>query len=601
MRLTESINSSFKLSNFLEIYEHETDKTNVYLYSYISHRKVLISIVDYNLLLKKSIQSIEKKTLGELIHEEILIPDIIDEQKIIVNYLQNLNKLTVVFDDENFSINIFQLLKNNRYNDICLLFALQKKKNITFIKAELLKYSPELENISILRLEKEEINSFISKIHIYKSINAFVDEKLIYSHSVVHSIDEYETYTPSITEEKISFKEVNGIIPDVYLDKLTRPKSINSLSLLYSSHHYIKELPISGFIVDHNRLSDFIQDQKINEQCINCSILPICGGYVEGITVECPSYKNTHLKNFSKENERASQNNLIGISNTLVLKSEIVDYFEKMVCRNVTNHSEYIAILYLNKEYLKGFIHAKEGRSTEADATFASADKLTKKILPQSGFSYNYVQTFITSTKSYLAFKINKKEESIDITKEGIRYAINLNKYMSVEIISLYISQMLMNMSKVYLSLNDLEKWEKTTLANINFLLNHDLPIEADGYDIALLEKTPDNLKYFMLLEVINQVLTHIIKKNFEPGLKLLRKIYVKDLSKEVNKQIFEWITLINISYDSNVNILDYEARYLNFYSSKNEIINLVKLKFFLRFSIKKLGSISDLEGSTAQ
>jgi len=595
MRFTESINSLFKLSNFLEIYEHEIDKTNVYLHSYISHKKILISIVDYNLLLKKSVQPIEKKTLGELIYKDILIPDSIDEKEIIVNYLQNLNKLTVVFDDSNFSINIFKeifkLLKNNSYN-ICLLFALQKKKNITFIKAGLFKYSRELENISILRLEKEEINSFGSKIHIYKSINGYVDEKLIYSHKVIHYINEYETYNASIAEENVSFKEGNGIIPDAYSDKITRPKNIHSLSVLYSQHHYIKELPISGFIVDYNRLSNFIQDQKINQQCINCSILPICGGYFEGLTVECPSYKNIHLKNFNKENEEALQNNLIGISNSLVLKSEILDYFEKMVSCNVTSHSEYISILFLNKEYQKGFIHAKEGRLIEANDTFASADKLAKKILPQNGFSYNYVQTFITSTKSYLAFKINKKEEAIDITKEGIRYGVRLNKYISAEIISLHIAQMLMNMSKVYLSFNDFEKWEEITLANINYLLNYDLPIEADGYDISLLEKTPDNLKYFMLLEVISQVLTYTIKKNFEPGIQLLRKIYVKDLSKEVNKQIFEWVTLINISHDANVNILEYEARYLEFYSSKNEIINLKKLKFFLRFIMKNHGNV---------
>lgn len=592
MRLTESINSLFKLSIFLEVYEHEIDKTNVYLHSYISHKKALISIDDYNLLLEKSIQSIEKKTLGELIYKDILIPDSIDEKEIMVNHLQKLNKLTIVFDDDHFSINIFEeiftLLKNNSYSDICLLFALQNQKNITFIKEGLLKYSAEFENISILRLEKEEINSLDTKIHIYKSNNGFVDEKLIYSHAIYYSND-YETYNSSLTEEKISFKESNGIIPEAYRDKLTRPKNINSLSLLYSVHHYIKELPISGFIVDYGRLSDFIQNQKINQQCINCSVLPVCGGYFEGITIECPSYKNIHQKNFSKENDSAIQNNLIGISNSLVLKSEILDYFEKMVSLNVTNHSEYMAILYLNKEYQKGFIHAKEGKLDEAENAFKNADKLAKIILSKSGFSYNYIQTFVTSTKSYLAFKTNKKEQAIDITKEGIRYGINLKKYLSAEIISLHISQMLMNMSKVYLSLNDVENWEKITLANVNYLLNHDLPVEADGYDIGLLEKIPDNLKYFMLLEVINQVLTYTIKKNFEPGIKLLRKIYVKDLSKEVNKQISEWVALINNSYDSNVNSLDYETRYLKFYNSKNETIDLMKLKIFLRLRAKKV------------
>lgn len=593
MRLTESINSLFKLSNFLEVYEHEIDKSNIYIHSCFSHRKSLISKKHYNLLQKKSFQSIEKVMLGELIDKGILIPDIINEKEIIVNYLQNLNKLTIVVDDNNFSANIFKeifkSLENNQYNDVCLLFILQKGINIASIKKELFKYSQELENISILRLQKEEINSFGIKFHIFKSTNGFVEEKLIYSHTIIHHISGYEAYKSSITEEKISFKEVSRTILDAYHGKLTRPKSLNSLSLLFSVHHYLKELPISGFIVDYNKFSVFIQEQRINEHCINCSILPMCGGYFYGAKVECPSYKKIHLKNFNKEKEDDFQSNLTGLSNSLVLKSEILDYFEKMVSLNVTNHMEYMAILYLNKEYHKGFIHAKAGRLAEAETTFINADKLAKKILPQSGFSYNYIQTFITSTKSYLAFKINKKDEAINITIEGIRYGIKLNKYISVEIISLHISQMLMNMSKVYLSLNDLEKWEKTTLANINYLLNYDLPKEADGYDISLLEKTPDNLKYFMLLEVINQILTRIIKKGFESGMQLIRKIDVKDLSKDVNEQIFEWVSLINISHDTNVNILDYEARLLKFYSSKNEIINLTQLKFFLRFSIKNI------------
>lgn len=596
MKLTESINSSFKLSNFLEIYEHEIDKQKVYLHSYISHKKALIGIGEYNLLLKASMESIEKKTLGELIYKDILIPNIFDEKEMIANYLQKVNKLTVVFDDSNFSITsfkeIFKLLKNNSYSDVCLLFAVKKKKNITILKAGLVKYSQEFQNISILRLEKEEINSYGSKIHIYKPINGFVDEKLIYSHAFIRYTKEYNTFNPLLSEEKISLKGVNGIIPEVYRDKLTRPKSINSLSVLYSIHHYIKELPISGYIVDYDMFSNFVKDQKNSRQCINCRILPTCGGYLEGITIECPSFKSIHLKNFNKEKEENFQNNLIGISNSLVLKSEVLDYFEKMVSCNVTNHSEYMGILYLNKEYQRGFIHAKEGRFNEASVTFANADKLAKKILPPRGFSYNYIQTFITSTKSYLSFKINKKKEAIDITKEGIRFGINLNKYIGAEIISLHIAQMLMNMSKVYLSLNDLENWEKITLANINYLLNYDLPIEADGYDIRLLEKTPDNLKYFMLLEIINEVLTFIIKKKFEPGIKLLRKIYVKDISKEVNKQISEWVTLIDIAHDSNVNILDDEDRYLKFYNSKNEVINLIKLKIYLKFILKKQKSL---------
>ncbi|MEF9476384.1 hypothetical protein OWR28_00130 [Chryseobacterium sp. 1B4] len=258
-----------------------------------------------------------------------------------------------------------------------------------------------------------------------------------------------------------------------------------------------------------------------------------------------------------------------------------------MISYNVKDHLDHMAIVYLNKEYSKGFIHAKSGKIAEANHTFANADVLAKRLLPQSGFSYNYIQTFITSTKSYLAFKTNKKKHAIDITLEGIRYGVQLNNYEYSEIISLHISQMLMNLSKVYLTLNDLKNWEKTTLSNIHYLLNYDLPEEASGYDIRSLQKTPENLKYFMLVETINQVLTNIVRNDFEPGVELLKKIVVNDLSKDVNKQICEWVDLITIFCTSYTNISDYEIRLSEFYSSENKIIDLSKLKLFLRFMVK--------------
>ncbi|RLJ33781.1 hypothetical protein CLU97_3268 [Chryseobacterium sp. 7] len=589
MKSTESINNLFRLSRFLEVYEDGVD--HVYLHSAISHKRILISRENYKLLLTGSFSPIDAKIVKELIDKAILVPDIIDEKEFIANHLQGLNKLTLVFDDVHFSTdifqNIFQSLKKVSYHDICLLFALQNKKNLAFIKEGLRKYSKEFENIAILRLEKEKINSFSNKINIYKSVRGFDEEKRIYSHRMIYNVNESEINEPLSSGEKISFKEINPAIMSIYGHQLTGPKTMNGLSVLLTAHHDIKELPISGFIVDYHRLSDFIRNEKINKNCINCSVLPTCGGYFEEAAVECPSFKNIQLKNFGKEKEEESSNHLAGVSNNLILKSDFLKHVDDMIVLNVPDCSEYMAIFYLNNQYYRGFSHAKAGKLIEAGDIFAYADKISTQLLPQSGFSYNFIQTFITSNKSYLSFKLNNNEEALNITKDGIRYSIELDTYRSIEILSLHISQMLMNMSTVYLAVNDMEKWRETTMANINYLLNFELPIHADGYDISLLKKAPAHLRYFMLLEIINQILTRIIKKGFEPGLQLLREIKVKDLSTEIDRQISEWVSLIIISCSPDTSITDFEIRLSEFYSSENEIIELSKLKLFLRFMIK--------------
>ncbi|MEF9476383.1 hypothetical protein OWR28_00125 [Chryseobacterium sp. 1B4] len=188
----------------------------------------MISKTVYHLLQEKSFQFIDKEILSELITKDIVIPELIDEKENITQSLQNLNKLTIVFDDHHFSDTIFRdifhLLNRIEYKDICLLFTFQNKNNIDFIKEELPKYSQQLENISILRLEKLDKNSFESKIYIYKWLNNFREEKQMYSHAIVYNTNDFETYRTSVDEENISFKEMNNAVLHTYRDKLVRQK-----------------------------------------------------------------------------------------------------------------------------------------------------------------------------------------------------------------------------------------------------------------------------------------------------------------------------------------------------------------------------------------
>ena len=137
-------------------------------------------------------------------------------------------------------------------------------------------------------------------MHIDKLLNSFAEENQIYSHILVHNINNFVTEGISISEGKISFKEINSNILNAYHDKLAKPKNMQSLSLSASNHHYLKELPITGFIVDYDIILDFINNRKLNEQCIACSVLPLCGGYLKNAQVECPSFKNIPLSIFSK-------------------------------------------------------------------------------------------------------------------------------------------------------------------------------------------------------------------------------------------------------------------------------------------------------------
>lgn len=581
----------YKISRFLQIYNSNTnDDENFYLHSTSSNERVLINNKTYNLLKDKCFQLISRELLSDLVYKNIVVPNLIDEKEIIFDYIKSKEKLTIVIEqdfllDATFE-NISKLLEQNIYKELCLLFIIQKKHFFT-IKELITKLFIKSKNVNILFLEKLEMNSLGFKINIYKLMNEYKDEKIVYTHYIIHNTNDYKNCNSILSEVNISFIGTTEISKE-FKDRLTQPKNINTISTLLSEHNFLKELPITGFIVDFNKLNKFLRNKKIDSQCINCSFFLMCGGYFIDSKVECPSFKNISLWNFNKEKEGNSKVDIVGVSNSLTLKSEVLEFFEEMIFHNVDNNEEYMTILYLNKEYNKGYIYAKSNKLIKAKKTFENADDLVKKIIKGNGFSYNYIQTFIGSTKAYLSYKLKRNKDAIDITLKSINSGVKLNKYISSDIISLHISQMLMNISKVYLFSNNIEKWKENTLKNINYLLNFDLPIEAKDYEINSLKNIPDNLRYFMLLEIINQELTYIVKNNFLKGIELIQKISVKDLTSEINKQIFEWVNLVNICQNNNIEILDYKNRISNFLSSKNEITDLSKLKFFLRYLLRK-------------
>lgn len=590
----------FKLSQFITTYS-STDEGKIYLHSTSTNERTLISEKDYILLIDKCFHLIDKKLLCELMYKELVVPCLLNEEEMFFDYFENVSKLTIVLDENCLLDTIFEnittLLEKNIYKQLCILFIIKNEIQALSIKEFIKEHFKEVKDISFLLLEKLETTNFDFKINIYKFINEFKDIVLAYSHNIVDNKHKHEKNNSSLNDINISFIKTN-YISNEFKDYITQPKNINTLSTLFSSHYYLKELPITGFIVDYHKLEGFMSHKDIDNQCFNCCFLTMCGGYFDGFNIICPSYKeNIHLVKAEKK-EDSSRLKIIGVRNSLTLKSEIQECFEEMIQQNVSNNEEYIFILYLVELYSKGFNYAKSAKFIEANKIFKKADNLVDKIIYSNVFIYNYIHTFITATKSYLAYKANKIEEATRMTLDGIRFGVELNKYISSDIISLHISQMLMNLSKIYLSSNDIEKWEETTLKNINYLINYVLPIEVEGFDINSLRKVPDRLRYFMLLEILNQELNFIMKNNFLRGIRLIQKIDMKNLSKDIDKQIFEWVNLINICHSSNFDVFDYKDRVSDFINSKNEIMDLSKLKIFLKYLLKNRAKNSSIISS---
>ena len=241
--------------------------------------------------------------------------------------------------------------------------------------------------------------------------------------------------------------------------------------------------------------------------------------------------------------------------------------------------------------YNKGFRLAKEKKFNAAQSTFLNADTLLHYRFSQPSFEYYFCQLFATSTKSYLEFKMKKKNEALSITKKGIEFAILLQDYQSSHnIMGIFISQTLENLAKVHLLSKEVNDWYEITLDNIHFLLNFSTPQNCQDFDMSRFKKTPDDLRYSKLMAVIDDTLVNITKFKVANGQELIESITINDTSESITALIDSWIKL-NISINKKDTQTDaFNTNYHNFLEASHDEYNLENLKSFLKYRIKEEG-----------
>jgi len=276
-------------------------------------------------------------------------------------------------------------------------------------------------------------------------------------------------------------------------------------------------------------------------------------------------------------------------------REDIMKSLQQMVVTN-SNKSNALIIDNLTLKYSAGFRLAKEREFTRAKSICDNADATLENTFNENSFEFYYCQLLAISTKSYLEFRLGNKDLGIELTKKGIEYAILLQDYISSNNIGLFVSQMLMNLAKIHLYYNEINKWQSITIENIHFLTNFTLPMECENFKIEDLKKA--SLRYFMLIEVINEALINVVKYKVINGHDFINSIVLKEISEPVIAQINSWKELNVALNQYNTKGNEFIIAWNNFLSSENGRYDLQILKLSLKNRIKKEGV--QLHGNTA-
>ncbi|WP_299435384.1 hypothetical protein [uncultured Aquimarina sp.] len=271
-------------------------------------------------------------------------------------------------------------------------------------------------------------------------------------------------------------------------------------------------------------------------------------------------------------------------------REEIMKLLEEMAIAN-SSKQDILKIKNLLLKYNKGFRLAKEKEFNKAQSVFLNADIVLHYQFKEGSFEYYFIQLFAISSKSYLEFKMNNKEQAIVLTKKGIEYSILLQEYQSSHnIMGVFISQMLENLAKIHLLSKETKDWYDITLENIHFLLNFSRPRNCQDFDISRFKKTPLQLRYSKLISVLNDVLINITKFKVTNGQKLIESIIINDKSDPIITLIDSWVEL-NVCINKQHTQTDvFNTTYNNFLESEHNNYDLQNLKLFLEYRIKEEG-----------
>lgn len=244
----------------------------------------------------------------------------------------------------------------------------------------------------------------------------------------------------------------------------------------------------------------------------------------------------------------------------------------------------------LLEEFNKGFLLANKKEFDKAESILDKAKNIVLSQLKQNSFEYYFSQYFYVSSKSYLEFKMKRKAQSILLTNKGIEYAILLQKYQSSHnAMGLFVSQMLLNLAKIHLLCNETWEWQKLVLENINFLLNFSRPTKCKDLDMSRVRKTPAELRYGMLIHVINEELINITKFKPTNGYEFISLINIKSIPDYTISLIDRWIKLNICISNRQTNTNEFKIEYNNFLEAKHHKYDLRNFKTFLKIRMKEL------------
>jgi len=600
----------FKKSKYISIIDSEISNVK-YIYSFVSENFIELNKDELNLFGNEEFELMDKGNLERLVEFNIIEPLSTAQDE---NYRKELllkDKLIIVLDLAVNPIEIEDLytkISIQEVNKLCILLVLKNYSDIFLIKDFLVLFNRYLKqrsftkvNVSYLILDysdyKHKSIIYILKPNIKKKV---IFDK-IYTHYLLKD-KSFNNFTSLSEDSNFGYSSIGTDVKStgVNLKTIVKPKKIDNCNIVLSNEKIFKELPLSGFIIDYDRL-DLLSNFSHNTKCFECKYLLNCGGYIDKEDVYCPSYINDNDWILNKitilidKNDSKGLNSSIGISNSLILQKDIIYEFERMIFSN-SDELDILNIKYLSKKYNKAFGYVKNMNLTKAEVIFNSADGDLKNLFNRNSFQYKYSQTFATSTKSFLKFKENNKTQAISMTQEGIEYAIDLQNYPSTDIVGLFISQMLMNLSKIYLLNGEFENWYETTLMNINLLLNFKCPSVCEGYNTSNLKEVSSHLRYFMLIEVINKALMSIIKYKLNEGKKLIKSIKILYVSDDFSQQIKNWVEL-NILLDDNEPLPNstFVVKYNDFIGIKNTKYDFRILKQFIKNRIRKENVVLNL------
>lgn len=600
----------FTISEYSQLCEgsKEDNYSGKGVFSYATGRLISLTDAALQLIKEKRFRDLSGATQLELLANEIIKPADVDEIAVQGMRLSVFEKITVIVRSDISTLDFRLLYSYVTEKNIGTLYFIflnpadtgTLHRNILFLNSRMRPDDPVVKVIRIFTLVEAEKP--------FKSLNLnevtlkgdSIESEEIHQQLILGWQDKIESILSDAFQQSkkrmgISLFCKSADLRMPYNSKVNCIRNELQASTVFSEYPYAKELPFAGLIIDSENIPR-LSEITLQPKCVNCKLLAACGGYSGKTEVNCPSYKSwSNLVEFHRVRNMAAEpapvNKSSGVSNALTLNADITRLFDKAIQDNVPPEG-ILLINYLNHEYSKGFQYSQRSLNNIARFIFEQADQIVETIDPAS-FLYKWIQTFATSTKSYLAYKGGGFEKAIAITQEGIDNAIRLQAYPSSGVMTLFVAQMLLNKAKVFLVAGKYVSWQITMLENIQYLVNFEIPAGCEAINIQQLKNIDPALRYWLFQECISQVIKfNLTNKNLEHGNQIIHNIKIDEQKTLFDKQLSLWVSL-NIATEENDT--SYIARYFEeFLSAKNSSVNIASLQTYIRTKAKKLVRSAD-------